>query len=54
MGWVQKGAVDELLQTALFSLKAGEVSGVVKGMAGFYILKADRGHRRRNRSPSTR
>ena len=41
MGWVQKGAVDELLQTALFSLKAGEISGVVKGMEGFYILKAD-------------
>ena len=41
MGWIQKGAVDELLQTALFSLKAGEISGVVKGMEGFYILKAD-------------
>ncbi|MEI9477286.1 MAG: peptidylprolyl isomerase, partial [Deltaproteobacteria bacterium] len=38
MGWVQKGAVDELIQTALFSLKAGEISGVVKGMEGFYIL----------------
>jgi peptidyl-prolyl cis-trans isomerase D len=41
MGWVQAGAVDELIQTALFSLKPGEISGVVKGMAGFYILKAD-------------
>jgi peptidyl-prolyl cis-trans isomerase D len=41
LGWVQSGAVDELIQTALFSLKPGEVSGVVKGVAGFYILKAD-------------
>ena len=41
MGWVQRGAVDELIQTPLFSLKAGEISGVVKGIAGFYILKAD-------------
>ena len=41
MGWVQGGSVDELIQVALFSLKAGEISGVVKGMAGFYILKAE-------------
>jgi peptidyl-prolyl cis-trans isomerase D len=41
LGWVQAGAVDELIQTALFSLKPGEISGVVKGIAGFTILKAD-------------
>jgi peptidyl-prolyl cis-trans isomerase D len=41
MGWVQKGSVDDLVQTALFALKPGEISGVVKGVAGFYILKAD-------------
>ena len=40
MGWVQKGAVGEPLEGILFSMKAGEVSGV-KGKEGFYILKVE-------------
>lgn len=50
MGWVQKGTVDELVQTALFSLPAGQVSGVVKGTAGFYILKAEEVSEEKQRS----
>jgi peptidyl-prolyl cis-trans isomerase D len=41
LGWVQQGALEAPLQSALMSLKAGEVSGLVKATAGFYILKAD-------------
>lgn len=41
LGWVQGGTLEEPAQSALFALKAGEVSGLVKGTAGFYILKAE-------------
>jgi peptidyl-prolyl cis-trans isomerase D len=42
MGWVQRGKVDEWVQAALFSMKkAGELSNVVRGVAGFYIFKAE-------------
>ena len=41
IGWVDQGNIDELVEGSLFALKAGEVSGVVKGAAGFYIFKAD-------------
>lgn len=41
VGWVQKGSIEESLEKALFSLKPGEVSGVVRGASGFFILKAE-------------
>jgi peptidyl-prolyl cis-trans isomerase D len=42
MGWVQRGGVDKWVEAAFFSMKkAGELSDVVKGVAGFYILKAE-------------
>jgi peptidyl-prolyl cis-trans isomerase D len=41
MGWVQSGMVDEAIQNSLSSMKAGEVSSVVRGRDGFHILKAE-------------
>jgi peptidyl-prolyl cis-trans isomerase D len=41
MGWIQEGTLEPSLQAALFALKPGEVSGLVKGGPGFYIFKAD-------------
>lgn len=41
MGWIQRGAIDEQTETTLFSLKAGEVSPVVRSPAGFSILKIE-------------
>ena len=41
MGWVQKGMLDEQTEMALFSLKGGEVSEVVRGRDGYHIFKAE-------------
>jgi len=41
MGWVQKGVLDEQTEMALFSMKEGEVSEVVRGRDGFHIFKAE-------------
>lgn len=41
LGWLQKGNIDESFEKILFSLKAGDLSGVVRGGDGFYILKAE-------------
>jgi peptidyl-prolyl cis-trans isomerase D len=41
LGWLQRGTIDEFFEKPLFSLKAGELSGLVKGPAGFYIFKAE-------------
>ena len=41
MGWVQKGMLDEQTETALFSMKRGEVSEVVRGRDGYRIFKVE-------------
>lgn len=41
MGWIQRGTVDESIERTLFSIKAGELSGVTRGREGFYIFKID-------------
>ncbi len=41
LGWLHKGRVDEFIEKALFSLKTGEVSELVRGPAGFYIFKVE-------------
>ena len=41
MGWIQKGRLDEQTEKILFSLKAGEVSTVLRGPAGFSIFKVE-------------
>jgi peptidyl-prolyl cis-trans isomerase D len=41
IGWVQRGTRDESVETALFAMKPGEVSGLVNAQAGFTILKVE-------------
>jgi len=41
MGWVQRGALGEPIETVLFSMKTGELSGVLRGKDGFHIFKAE-------------
>ncbi len=41
MGWVQKGTLGEPIETTLFSMKKGEMSGVLRGKDGFYVFKID-------------
>ena len=42
IGLVTPGKLDTALEKAVFSLKEGETSPIVKTAKGFYILKADR------------
>jgi peptidyl-prolyl cis-trans isomerase D len=41
IGWVQQGTLGEPFETALFSMKKGDVSTVLRGRDGFYIFKAE-------------
>jgi peptidyl-prolyl cis-trans isomerase D len=41
MGWVQRGTLGEPIETALFSMKTGELSGLVRGREGFHIFKVE-------------
>ena len=41
LGWIRKGMVDEPSEAALFSLKAGETSGLVLRPAGFSIFRVE-------------
>ena len=41
MGWVQRGTLGDPIETALFSMKKGDLSGVVRGGDGFYIFKME-------------
>lgn len=41
IGWIQKGTLGEPIETTLFSMKAGDVSGVLRGREGFTIYKID-------------
>lgn len=50
LGWVIREELGKELADAAFSLKPGEVSPVVKTMAGFHILQVDE---KRDRTPAT-
>ena len=50
MGWLQRGTLDEQTETALFSLKAGEVSTVLRRPSGFSIFKVEEVREERQRS----
>lgn len=39
LGWLSQGALPEELDKAIFALKAGEVSDVIKGADGYHIFK---------------
>jgi peptidyl-prolyl cis-trans isomerase D len=41
IGWVEKGTLDEPFETTLFSMKAGDLSGLVRARDGFHIFKID-------------
>ena len=41
LGWIQKGMVDQPSEAALFSLKAGETSGLVVTPSGFSIFRVE-------------
>ena len=40
-GWVQKGMLGEPIESTLFSMKAGDLSGVLAGREGFFIFKIE-------------
>jgi peptidyl-prolyl cis-trans isomerase D len=41
VGWVQRGTLGEQMESVLFSLKAGDLSGVLAARDGFHILKVE-------------
>lgn len=41
LGWVQQGSMEPSVEGPLFSLKAGELTGVLRGGGGFHIFKAE-------------
>ena len=50
LGWVQQGMLDQPSETALFSLKAGETSGLVLRPAGFSIFRVEEVREEKERS----
>jgi peptidyl-prolyl cis-trans isomerase D len=41
VGWLEKGTLDEPFETTLFSMKAGDLSGLVRARDGFHIFKIE-------------
>ena len=41
IGWIQKGMLGEQIESLLFSMKAGDLSGVLASRDGFHILKIE-------------
>jgi len=41
IGWIQKGMLGEQIESLLFSMKAGDLSGVLAARDGFHILKIE-------------
>jgi peptidyl-prolyl cis-trans isomerase D len=41
LGWIQKGMFGEPVESTLFSMKAGQLSGVLSGREGFFIFKIE-------------
>ncbi len=41
LGWLQRGNIDPTFEKSIFSLKAGELSELIKGPNGFYLFKAE-------------
>lgn len=41
LGWVQRGALGEAVETMFLSMKKGDLSGVLRGGEGFYIFKME-------------
>jgi peptidyl-prolyl cis-trans isomerase D len=41
LGWIQKGTLGEQIESILFSIKAGDLSGVLAARDGFHIFKIE-------------
>ncbi len=41
LGWIQKGMLGEQIESILFSMKPGDLSGVLAARDGFHILKTE-------------
>jgi peptidyl-prolyl cis-trans isomerase D len=41
MGWIQRGSLGEQMESILFSMKAGDLSGVLTARDGFHIFKIE-------------
>jgi len=41
LGWIQKGMLGEQVESLLFSMKAGDLTGVLAARDGFHILKIE-------------
>jgi peptidyl-prolyl cis-trans isomerase D len=41
MGWIQRGSLGEQIESILFSMKAGDLSGVLVARDGFHIIKTE-------------
>ena len=41
LGWVQKGMLGEQIESILFAMKPGELTGVLPGRDGFLIFKVE-------------
>uniref|UniRef100_A0A1I7YBD5 Periplasmic chaperone PpiD n=1 Tax=Steinernema glaseri TaxID=37863 RepID=A0A1I7YBD5_9BILA len=41
LGWISKGSWPSVLESAVFALKKGDVSGVIEGPNGFHIFKSN-------------
>lgn len=41
LGWIQKGAMGEQIESILLSMKPGDLSGVLAGKDGFHIFKVE-------------
>jgi foldase protein PrsA len=39
LGWIERGTMDPAFEQAAFSMKAGQVSGVVKASDGYHIIR---------------
>jgi len=50
LGWVRKGMLDEPSETALFSMKAGETSGLIPRPDGFAIYRVEEVKEEKERS----
>lgn len=50
IGWIEKGMLGESIENVLFSLKAGDLSGVLKEKNGFYIFKVEEAMNEKQRS----
>jgi len=41
LGWIQRGTLEEPIESTLSSLKKGDLSGVLRGRDGFYIFRIE-------------